>query len=90
MYVMIILCFHSLFITSHLARRSHPVDWADNSRDILNFLINYLPEAEASGCSDLPVQLERISESTSQIRTKQGFADRKLVCVGHSFGGASL
>ncbi|EIM87275.1 alpha/beta-hydrolase [Stereum hirsutum FP-91666 SS1] len=65
-------------------------DWADNTRDILNFFINYLPEDSAPGSLNLPVHLERVSESISQLRTKQGFADRKIICVGHSFGGASL
>lgn len=72
------------------AHHSNLVDWADNGRDILNFFINFLPENTASASSELPVHLERVPELISQRRLKQGFVDRKVVHIGHSFGGASL
>lgn len=85
-----ILPFPPTFRPSHPALHSNVVDWADNTRDILNFFINYLPEDSLPGSSDLPVHLERVPEPISQLRAKQGFADRRIICVGHSFGGASL
>lgn len=90
MYVRAILRLHLLFISSHIAQRSTLVDWADNGRDILNFFLNYLPESSASGSNDLPVHLERVTGALSERRTIHGFSDRNLVCLGHSFGGASL
>lgn len=90
MYVRATFHLHPFFIPSHPAYHSDLVDWADNTRDILNFFVNYLPEDSAPGPRNLPVHLERVSEPISQLRTKQGFADREIICVGHSFGGASL
>ncbi|KAF8588338.1 hypothetical protein K439DRAFT_652977 [Ramaria rubella] len=54
-------------------------DWQDHVRDILNFLINYLPEEVSS--SILPTILSRI------LRRK---LSRRVVGVGHSFGGTTL
>lgn len=63
------------------------VDWQDNARDIVNFLLNYLPDDTA--VSSLPTHLERVPESTSEVRTERGYSRRTLVVVGHSFGGTS-
>ncbi|KIK99561.1 hypothetical protein PAXRUDRAFT_786681 [Paxillus rubicundulus Ve08.2h10] len=60
-------------------------DWLDNSRDIANFLLNYLPEEVKSEA--LPTRLER--ESGSQARKERGYRTRKIVAVGHSFGGCT-
>lgn len=90
MYVRAILRLHLFFISSYIAQHSILVDWADNGRDILNFLLNYLPENSASGSDALPMHLERVPDALSERRTKHGFSDRNFVCVGHSFGGASL
>ncbi|TFK53117.1 hypothetical protein OE88DRAFT_1734064 [Heliocybe sulcata] len=62
-------------------------DWQDNARDILTFLASYLPH---SSCSlDLPLFLERVTDGLACDRSIQGFSDRSLVAVGHSFGGCT-
>ncbi|KAG0698300.1 Alpha/beta hydrolase family-domain-containing protein [Suillus ampliporus] len=63
-------------------------DWADNARDIANFLINYMPEEVET--SALPTQLHRLHASIGESRQKNGFSSRTLVVAGHSFGGCSL
>ncbi|KAI6142773.1 hypothetical protein BKA82DRAFT_3984617, partial [Pisolithus tinctorius] len=60
-------------------------DWHDNARDIANFLLNYLPE-EATPASLLTC-LARVPEATSDARKELGYHCRRLVVVGHSFGG---
>jgi hypothetical protein len=63
-------------------------DWMDNSRDILNFLINYLPSTAIP--SVLPVHLPRLPEDESESRKVRGYQDRILAAVGHSFGGCTV
>ena len=65
-----------------------PVDWQDNSRDILHFLLHYLPERAST--SDLPVHLARLPARVAQTRRTSGFASRTLIGVGHSLGGTTL
>ncbi|KAI6041545.1 Alpha/beta hydrolase family-domain-containing protein [Pisolithus marmoratus] len=60
-------------------------DWQDNARDIANFLLYYLPDEATS--TPLPTQLSRISQTTSDARKDHGYLQRKIVVVGHSFGG---
>lgn len=62
-------------------------DWNDNARDILNFLIYYLPSTAAS--PPLPTHLPRLPSPESNYRKTHGFAHRTLVVVGHSFGGCT-
>ncbi|EIN14493.1 hypothetical protein PUNSTDRAFT_41688 [Punctularia strigosozonata HHB-11173 SS5] len=62
-------------------------DWADNSRDILNFLINYMPSAGSD--ESLPTHLNPVEPSVSAFRAKSGFSDRTLVAIGHSYGGTT-
>ncbi|KAG1872912.1 Alpha/Beta hydrolase protein [Suillus subalutaceus] len=63
-------------------------DWTDNARDIVNFLINYMPEEVET--SSLPIQLHRVPASVGESREKSGFSSRTLVVAGHSFGGCSV
>ncbi|KIO01549.1 hypothetical protein M404DRAFT_1002974 [Pisolithus tinctorius Marx 270] len=63
-------------------------DWHDDARDIANFLLNYLPE-ESTPVS-LPTCLASVPEATSDARKELGYHRRRLVVVGHSFGGTSL
>jgi pimeloyl-ACP methyl ester carboxylesterase len=63
-------------------------DWTDNTRDIANFLINYMPEEIEK--SSLPIQLRRVPASIGESRQKSGFSSRTLVVAGHSFGGCSV
>ncbi|KAF8842804.1 alpha/beta-hydrolase [Paxillus ammoniavirescens] len=62
-------------------------DWSDNSRDIANFLLNYLPEEVKTEA--LPIRLERVLESSSRARKEHGYRTRKIAVVGHSFGGCT-
>ncbi|KAH8097014.1 Alpha/Beta hydrolase protein [Cristinia sonorae] len=63
-------------------------DWQDNARDIANFLLHYLPGSPRR--EQLPTHLQPVPVSEALNRQQRGFADRTLVGVGHSFGGASL
>ncbi|KAI6015280.1 Alpha/Beta hydrolase protein [Pisolithus orientalis] len=62
-------------------------DWQDNARDIANFLLHYLPDEAAQ--TPLPTRLLRISQAVSDARKAQGYHQRKIVVVGHSFGGTT-
>ncbi|KAI0028058.1 Alpha/beta hydrolase family-domain-containing protein, partial [Vararia minispora EC-137] len=69
--------------------RSGPLyDWMDNTRDMLNFLLHYLPETVSS--MPLPIHLEELPARVVAKRRKEGFSARHLVAVGHSFGGCTL
>ena len=62
-------------------------DWQDNARDILHFLLSYLPSSPSQ--NHLPTHLDRIPQSLTDHRERVGFQNRSLVAVGHSFGGCS-
>jgi len=61
--------------------------WNDHARDILNFILHFLPEEATS--SVLPTYLPRVPLRASEARKRLGFARRKLVVVGHSLGGCT-
>ncbi|KAF8556562.1 alpha beta-hydrolase [Imleria badia] len=62
-------------------------DWLDNTQDIAHFLVHYLPEdVEATV---LPTRLPRLPASMTNAREERGYRTRKLVVVGHSFGGCT-
>lgn len=63
------------------------VDWHDNARDILNFVTHYLPETFDPAA--LPTHLGRIPDEIAASRCGFGFSNRRVVAVGHSFGGCS-
>ncbi|KAI6142998.1 Alpha/beta hydrolase family-domain-containing protein [Pisolithus tinctorius] len=63
-------------------------DWHDDACDIANFLLNYLPEESTS--ASLPTRLACVPEATSDARKELGYHRRRLVVVGHSYGGTSL
>ncbi|KAL5514866.1 hypothetical protein ACEPAG_2182 [Sanghuangporus baumii] len=66
-------------------------DWQDHSRDILNFLLRYLPSRNDALRKDLPVHLPRVSSQDESTRLKDGFmGERTLVGIGHSLGGATV
>ncbi|GJJ14484.1 hypothetical protein Clacol_008748 [Clathrus columnatus] len=69
-------------------------DWLDNVRDILQFLLYYIPDRVERGPKNepvpLPTHLTRLPESTATHRIKEGFDSRTVVGVGHSFGGCSV
>ncbi|KAI5989851.1 hypothetical protein EDC04DRAFT_2873109 [Pisolithus marmoratus] len=59
-------------------------DWQDDAHDIVNFLINYLPE-EATPVP-LPTCLARLPGATSNAHKELGYRHWRLITVGHSFG----
>lgn len=63
-------------------------DWRDNSRDIIHFLLHYLPSSSSS--SALPTHLPRLSGSVAAERRMHGFSTRTIVGVGHSLGGCTM
>ena len=63
------------------------VEWAENSRDIINFLHNFLPEPSDSS---IPLHLPRVPESISSDRRQYGFAGRRMVGLGHSAGATGM
>jgi hypothetical protein len=76
-----------IFLTFFLAELISEVTWGDNARDVLNFILHFLPE-EATPLV-LPTNLPRVPLETSEARKRLGLARRKLVVVGHSLGGCS-
>lgn len=74
-----LLCFFLLMI--------FPVDWTDDSRDIVNFLINFLPTTAVD--APLPTHLPRTPSQEAELRLKNGFKDRTIVAAGHSMGGCT-
>ena len=69
------------------------VDWTDNARDIVNFLVNFLPSktvnTDNDDASPMPTHLPRVTSQETQARLKVGFRSRRVVVVGHSMGGCS-
>ncbi|KAJ1301022.1 hypothetical protein OPQ81_003445 [Rhizoctonia solani] len=63
-------------------------EWSDHTRDILNFLTNYLPEKIETG--QVERNLSRVSGQFGQRRLNHGFKHRAIVGIGHSFGGCTL
>jgi pimeloyl-ACP methyl ester carboxylesterase len=60
------------------------VDWRDQARDILHFLLYYIPSAVSS--ATLPIHLPRLSDDVARTRTTHGWTERNLIGIGHSFG----
>ena len=68
-----------------------PADWLDNTRDVLNFVENYLPTGEYdASAAPLPTHIQRVPPSIARSRVQDGFQDRRLVGLGHSAGGCVL
>ncbi|KAJ6630584.1 Alpha/Beta hydrolase protein [Mycena sp. CBHHK59/15] len=62
-------------------------DWVDNARDVLTFLLHFLPSSIAGPDEPLPVHLPRVAPEERALRKVRGFKERELLAVGHSFGG---
>ena len=60
-------------------------DWTDGGRDVANFLLHFLPSLTTA--TSLPVHLQQVSAEETSLRIQRGFTHRKLVAVGHSYGG---
>jgi hypothetical protein len=78
----------SLLYQKRLALTRVLVSWVDNARDMLNFLVSYLPDSAAA--RDLPVHLSRLPPATASARQTSGITGRMLVGLGHSFGACSM
>jgi hypothetical protein len=70
-------------------------DWSDNSRDMIQFLLYFLPspsQSESYFSKPLPTHLPLQPSPTALARMARGFKEegRELVAVGHSFGGCCL
>ncbi|KIK51731.1 hypothetical protein GYMLUDRAFT_251790 [Collybiopsis luxurians FD-317 M1] len=62
-----------------------PSDWYDVARDLTHFLLHYIPPKVTS--EELPVCLPCVSTAELQTRIHQGYTDRQVVVVGHSYVG---
>lgn len=62
-------------------------DWQDNARDIINFMLNFLPAAPST--TPLPTHLARLPHAEAELRKLNGFAHRTFIAVGHSYGGCT-
>lgn len=60
-------------------------DWYDGARDMIHFLLHYMPSRILS--DELPVHLPRISAAEFEDRGHQGFSERQIIGIGHSYGG---
>lgn len=67
---------------------SPSVSWADNARDILNFMLYAFPDLFENDA--LPFMIPPISAVRANERRLSGFVDRLVLGVGHSLGGGSL
>ena len=77
-----------LWIHSPTKFNSFEADWTDGGRDIINFLLHFLPPATtAATAATLPVHLQQVSPEETSLRIQRGFKDRKFVTIGHSYGG---
>lgn len=67
------------------------VNWLDHTRDILNFVENYLPSgAYDPSARPPPLHLPGVPSKVASSRVQDGLADRNLVGLGHSFGATTL
>lgn len=65
--------------------------WAESGRDLVNFILYYLPANPAAGDGELPLHLERLPEAIAQDRRQNGLAsERTVVGIAHSAGAASM
>ena len=65
--------------------------WAESARDLIHFLLYYLPMNPGTDYGELPTRLKRLPEVIAQSRRKSGFVgERTLVGLGHSAGASAL
>ncbi|KAF8632402.1 hypothetical protein AX17_004843 [Amanita inopinata Kibby_2008] len=68
---------------------SYLYDWIDNTRDILNFFTFYIPSSPSPSTTTLPTHLTRVSDAEAAERQKRGLPARKIIAIGHSYGGCT-
>ncbi|KAJ3857114.1 hypothetical protein EV368DRAFT_30976 [Lentinula lateritia] len=84
-------CNHGDSALLNIGKLNSLIHTRSAARDLLNFLIYYLPSTPA--LFPLPTYLPRVAQSEAQRRIQNGFTShdspRNPICaVGHSFGGA--
>lgn len=62
-------------------------DWCDNTRDMLHFLLHYVPTDPRA--PTLPAHLQRVPTDVAESRRWFGLGGRDLAVIGHSFGGCT-
>ncbi|THV05693.1 hypothetical protein K435DRAFT_646769 [Dendrothele bispora CBS 962.96] len=60
--------------------------WGNAVRDLLTFLLYFIPDPSRATTESLPTHLPRVSVKETTRRLKEGFSSG-IVGVGHSFGG---
>ncbi|KAL1756048.1 Alpha/beta hydrolase family-domain-containing protein [Schizophyllum commune] len=61
--------------------------WRDNTRDILNFLLHFIPAEPTPDV--LPTHLPRVPATETATRRSAGLQRRHVIAVGHSFSGCA-
>ncbi|KAI5899697.1 uncharacterized protein SCHCODRAFT_02661304 [Schizophyllum commune H4-8] len=61
--------------------------WRDNTRDILNFLLHFIPADPTT--DGLSTHLPRVSAAETAARRSAGLQRRHVVAIGHSFSGCA-
>ncbi|GAW09363.1 Alpha/beta hydrolase family-domain-containing protein [Lentinula edodes] len=69
----------------NLGKLNQLSDWYDGARDMIHFLLHYMPSRIMS--DELPVHLPRVSAAEFEDRGHQGFSERQIIGIGHSYGG---
>jgi hypothetical protein len=78
-------------VPSGLIWNTHTDSWAESARDLIHFLLYYLPKNPGANGGELPTHLERLPEGIAQNRRRNGFAgERTLVGLGHSAGMSAM
>ncbi|KAH8827513.1 Alpha/beta hydrolase family-domain-containing protein [Flagelloscypha sp. PMI_526] len=78
----------SAFINRKTLQTSGLYCWADHSRDIIQFLTHFLPTQLSNQA--LPTVLPNIHPSETHDRLTHGLPEnRRVIAVGHSFGGCT-
>lgn len=63
------------------------VDCAEYSRDLLNFVLAYLPDARDD--QRCPTNIPRLPDEEVRRRRARGFHHRTVIGVGHSVGACA-
>ena len=82
------ICKSSHRQNSPKALIQYAADCQDGARDVLKFLLHYMPERPAA--SALPTHLTRLPDNVASYRRSHGFQKRVIVGAGHSLGSCTL
>lgn len=85
------MCSHVCALLTESSTMISPVQFEDGSRDVLNFLLHYLPERPSTASETcLPEILDPVEAEDSERRRSQGFQYRNLVGIGQCMGSTIL